>query len=169
MCVWIRSCGNSSQEITAIPLRIRGLESGGEVGLWAKWGSFFLPQLLLTHWCYFLPQVPPGIGWVPGTAGPIFPVPVHVAMVRGTFGYHHIQYSILAAAQVGLRQCLGTWAWLALLYVARLCIHFCFWAAACFWLRKNKLLMFLFTQNYMMNGKVLIASIIFYSLGIPFF
>lgn len=79
----------------------------------------------------------------------------------------HTRYSILAGGHLGLQQGLGIWAWLALLCGAKICIHFWFWAAACFWLRKDKLLMFWFTQNCIMNGKVLIATIIFYSLGIP--
>lgn len=72
-----------------------------------KVGWLFPPMTLalasvLEHWCCFLPQVPPGTGWVSGPIGPVFSVPVLVAVVCGTFGYHHTQDPILATGQLGL-------------------------------------------------------------------
>ena len=81
----------------------------GKVG-WLFPPMTLAPTSVHEHWCCFLPQVPPGIGWVSGPMGPIFsvPVPVHVAVVCGTLGCHHTRYSTLVGDQLELQQGLGT-------------------------------------------------------------
>lgn len=68
---------------------------------------------------------------------------------------------------VQLGQGWGTWAWLALLCLARLCLHFWFWEAACFWLLKTMSQYFWFSQSSIITSKVLIAFCVFSALGAP--
>lgn len=83
----------------------------------------------------------------------------HVATVLSTFGLHCTLYTIPVPGQVGLWQRPGTWAWLALLCLARPCIHFSSWSAACLWLRKQTSTVF-----YLPRGlqRVAMSSLLFF-------
>lgn len=84
---------------------------------------------------------------------------LHVATVLSTFGLHCTLYTIPVPGQVGLWQRPGTWAWLALLCLARPCIHFSSWSAACLWLRKQTSTVF-----YLPRGlqRVAMSSLLFF-------
>lgn len=90
------------------------MQGGGEASPRPWCAAFFLPGLFAPasvpeRSCCFLPQEPPGIRWVPGPTGPVFSVPVHVAVtVLCAFGHHCPQHPILVAGHIGLWQEPGT-------------------------------------------------------------